>query len=199
MFLSLSLRYKAHINFTMKLHRSLPFFKSTIIALLFCSCASDIDFNQTKNFTIKPVFVANLAYFENKENTFIDNELGQSIVFDAQDFDVFRNAVLRDNLMKVNFSFEIDNTISRDFTINFDFLDVNNKIVHNTEINIPAHFEDESQIIKYNDNLENQSLSLLKKSVKIEIRITMLPASPLIKNNLGSLKLRSGATLYFEF
>jgi hypothetical protein len=181
----------------MKLYYNNVFFRIIIVALLFCSCASDLDFDQTKDLKLEPVFVANLTYFDVKANTFIDNGEEQDVVFNVQDFDVFRDSFFRDNLKKAEFNFEIDNTITRAYIVNFVFLDVDNQVVHHTEIDVPA-YANTPNIVKYTDVFENETLDLLKKSVKLEIGITMLPGTPLIKDSPGSLKLRSGATVYFE-
>lgn len=177
----------------MKLHYISRFFKSIIVALLFCSCASDLDFNQADNLKIEPVLVANLTYLEAKANDFIDNGAEHDIVFDAVDFDVFRNNFLKDNLVKAQFDFEVENTIRRDFIITFAFLDANNQITHNTTINAPAY-----AVLKHVDFFENQTLDLLKNSVKLEIKIAIQPGNPITNNSEGHLKLRSGATLNFE-
>jgi hypothetical protein len=181
----------------MKLYCNNMLFRLIIFALLFSSCASDLDFNQTKDLKLEPVFVANLTYFDVKANTFVDDGTEQNVVFDAQDFDVFRDSFFRDNLKKAEFNFEIENTIARDFIVNLVFFDANNLETHNTEIDVPA-YTNTLNIVKHTDVFENQALDLLKNSVKLEIRITMLPGTPLTKDSPGSLKLRSGATVYFE-
>ncbi|MCV9928305.1 hypothetical protein OIU83_11600 [Flavobacterium sp. LS1R49] len=181
----------------MKLYYNNMFFRLIIVALLFCSCASDLDFNLTKDLKLEPVFVANLTYFDIKANTFIDNGREHDVVFDVQDFDVFRDSFFRDNLKKVQFDFEINNTISRGYIVSLVFLDANNQVTYSTEIDVPA-YSNTPNIVKHTDVFENQTLDSLKKSVKLEISITMSSGAPLTKDSPGSLKLRSGATVYFE-
>ena len=181
----------------MKSYHHNMFFRLIIVAVLFCSCASDLDFDQTKDLRLEPVIVANLTYFDVKANAFVDNGTEQDIFFDAKDFDVFRDSFFRDNLKKVEFNFEVENTISRAYIVSLVFLDENNQVIHDTEINVPAYVGTPNSV-KHTDVFENQTLDLLKKSVKLEIRITMLSGVPLTTDSLGNLKLRSGATLYFE-
>lgn len=173
------------------------FLKLITVAILFCSCASDLDFDQTKDLTLKPAVVANLTYFDVKASEFIDNGTEQDVFFDAKDFDIFRDNFFRDNLKKAEFNFDIENTISRAYIVSFIFLDENNQVMHDTEINVPAYVNT-SNNVKHTDVFENETLDLLKKSVKLEVRITMLAGAPLTANSSGNLKLRSGATLYFE-
>jgi hypothetical protein len=173
------------------------FLRLIIVAILFCSCASDLDFEQTKDLTLEPVFVANLTYFDVKANQFVDNGTEQDVFFDVQDFDVFGDRFFRDNLKKAEFNFEIENTIQRAYIVDFVFLDENNQVVHDTKINVPA-YANTPNIVKYTDVFENESLDSLKKSVKLEIRVMMLAGIPLTADSPGNLKLRSGATLYFE-
>ncbi|MCV9930903.1 hypothetical protein OIU80_01280 [Flavobacterium sp. LS1R47] len=173
------------------------FLRLIIVAVLFCSCASDLDFDQTKDLTLEPVIVANLTYFDVKASAFVDNGTEQNVFFDAKDFDVFRDSFFRDNLKKAEFNFEIENTISRAYIVGMVFLDENNQVMHDTEINVPAYVNTPNSV-KHTDVFENQTLDLLKKAVKLEIRITMLAGTPLTADSSGNLKLRSGATLYFE-
>lgn len=172
-------------------------FKVLILALLFGSCSIDLDFDQAEDFKLKPVFVANMAYFETKANEFIDNGAEHDIIFDAQDFDVFGDSFFRDNLVKTQFDFEVENTFYRSFVISLVFLDANNQVTHTTEITVPE-YTNVSHVVNHTDVFESQKLALLKKSVRLQIKISILPGTPLVPNTPGSLKLRSGAILNFE-
>ncbi|OMQ08746.1 hypothetical protein [[Flexibacter] sp. ATCC 35103] len=172
-------------------------FKILFLSSLFFSCSSDLDFDQTKDLKLKPVFVANLTYF-NVPATQLANSGGGQVLFDEQVFDAFKGEFLRDNLIKAELDFEIENTIIRDFTVEILLLDANGQILETNSYSIPA-YSGSSNIIKYpTEVFENQRLELLKKTAKLAFFIRMAPGPALDQNSTGSLRLRSGATAYME-
>lgn len=170
--------------------------KILLISTLFISCSSDLDFDQVKDLKLTPVFVANLAYFDVAANQFVDNGMEQQIPFDVQSFDAFKEKFFRDNLVKAEFNFELENTINRAFTLNVLLLNANNQILQTVTLAIPA-YSGSPNVIKYpTEVFENQRLDLLKQSTKLGFVIVMAPGPPLTANSSGSLKLRSSATAY---
>lgn len=171
--------------------------KILLLSTLFLSCSSDLDFDQTKDLKLEPVFVANLAYFNVPATQFANNGSGQ-IAYDVREFDAFKNKFFRDNLVKAELDFEIENTIIRAFTVDVILLDANNQILETDSYSIPA-YSGGSNIIKYpTEVFENARLDLLKRTVNIAFYVRMAPGPPLDQNSTGSLKLRSGATVYME-
>jgi len=180
----------------MKLYFLKRFSTTVLLSVLFFSCSSDLDFDQTNDLKLEPVFVANLAYFDIAANQFVDNGTEQQIAFDQQNFDIFKEKFFKDNLAKAEFNFEIDNTVNRAFTLNILLLNDNDQILQTITLAIPA-YSGTSNVIKYpTEVFENQRLDLLKQSRKLGFVILMAPGPPLTANSTGSLKLRSGATAY---
>lgn len=165
------------------------------LSVLCLSCSSDLDFDQTKDLKLEPVFVANLAYF-NVPATELANTGGGLVVGDVQEFDAFKEKFFRDNLVKAELNFELENTIIRSFTVDVVLLDASNKVLETDSYPIPA-YSGGSNIVKFpTEVFENQRLELLKKTVKIAFYVRMAAGPPLDQNSTGSLKLRSGATVY---
>lgn len=168
-----------------------------LVSLFLSSCSSNLDFNQTKDLILKPVFVANLAYFDLPATQLMDNGAEQVLV-DQQDFNAFKDQFFRDNLVKAELNFELDNTIIRAFRMDILLLDANNQILEKNSYSIPA-YSGTSNTIKFPTEVyENQRLDLLKRTVKLAFSVTMAPGPALDKNSTGSLKLRSSATVYME-
>ena len=167
-----------------------------LILLLFSfSCASDLDYDQANDLKLEPVFVANLAYFDVPANEFVTDGVEQSVIFDTPTVDVFNDDFFRDNLKKVEFFFEMENTINRAYSVDLVFLDNNNQRVHAINLTVPAFTGTENKITK-TEIFENIQLDLLKRTTKIVFTLTMLPGAPLNENSSGRLKLRSGVTAY---
>jgi hypothetical protein len=183
--------------FRIKKHRFYTIFGTLLLTLFLFSCSSDLDFNQANDLKLEPVILANLTSFDIAANGFIDNGIEQKIAFDAQNFDVFRDAYFRDNLKRADLFFEINNTVNRVFTIDIVFLDVDDQVLYTLSFDVPA-YNSTPNTIAQTRIFENTSLELLKNTKKMGFIIAMAPGPPLDENSQGSLKLRSSATLYLE-
>jgi len=181
----------------MKINFSNRIFRILIAASLFFSCASDLDFNQTKDLRLEPVIVANFAYFDLPVSDFGYGGSGE-IAFDAKEFEVFKEQFLKDNLVKADIDFELENTIPRAFTIDIQLLDANGQILEILTFSLPA-YSGGTNIVKYpTEVFQNQRLDLLKQTAQVGFVVRMLPGTPLDQNSTGNIKLRSGGTVYFE-
>lgn len=169
--------------------------KILFLSSLFLSCSSDLDFDQTKDLKLQPVFVANLAYF-NVPATQLINDGSLAVYPDVTEFDAFKEKFFRDNLVKTELDFEIDNTIIRAFRIDLLLLDANDEVLETDSYNVPA-FSGTSNIIKFpTEVFEGPRLDLLKRTTKLGFLVTMALGPPLDQNSVGNLKFKSGATVY---
>jgi hypothetical protein len=169
--------------------------KVLLLSSLFFSCSSDLDFDQTKDLKLEPVFVANLAYF-NVPATQLINDGSLALYPDVTEFDAFKEKFFRDNLVKAELNFEIENTIIRAFRVDLLLLDANNEVLETDTYNIQA-YSGTSNIIKFpTEVFEGQRLDLLKRTTKLGFLVTMAPGPPLDQNSMGNLKFKSGATVY---
>ncbi|SHG58446.1 hypothetical protein SAMN05443549_10525 [Flavobacterium fluvii] len=160
------------------------------------SCSSDLDFNQVNDLKLEPVVVTNLATFDVQAHQFVDGGVEQTVSGDLMDFDVFKESFFDENLTRADFFFEYNNTINRGFRINIFFVDANNAAIYTIPFNIPAYSGTQNLVTK-TEIFQNVKLDLLKKTSKVAFVVTLLPGPALSENSLGSLKLRSSATLYF--
>lgn len=168
------------------------FFGIFILSILSFSCSSDLDFNQLNKLKLEPVFVANLASFDIPANEFVIGGIEQNVAGDVLDFNVFRYTYFNNALTKADFYFEINNTINRSFEIKLTLLDANNIPLYTIPFDIPAN-----TTISKTEIFENTQLDLLKRTTKIAFVFLLPPGVPsLSEASLGSLKLRSSATLY---
>lgn len=166
-----------------------------LLSFLLFSCSSDLDFDQAKDLKLEPAFVANLAYFDVPASEIIND--GETAVLPGiGGFDVFKDKFFTDHLKKAEFDFEIENTIKREFKVRFLLLDKNDEVLETISFDVPE-YNGSSNIIKFpTEVFENERLELLKQAVNIGFVIVMNSGEPLNENSLGSLKLRSGATVY---
>lgn len=182
----------------MKVYFKKKIFPFIFFPLLLVSCSSDLDFKQVDDLTLNPVLVGNLAYFDVPANQFVDNGVEQDVASDVQEFDVFKRKFLRNDLIKAEFNFEINNTIDRAFTVKLLLISDDNKTLDAITLVVPA-YSGSSNVIQYpTEVFENQRLDLLKNTAKIGFLVQMAAGPPLNENSPGSLKLKSGATVYME-
>lgn len=167
------------------------------LGIVSISCTSNLDFNQVNNVTAKPIIVANLASFDVPANQFVTNGVELTVSGDLQNFDVFRNTFFKDNLIRTDFYFEINNTINKAYSIDLELLDANSLPLYPIHIDVPANTVAGSPITK-TVVFENSDLDLLKRTSKIGFVVTMLPGlGPILTEaSVGSLKLRSSVTVY---
>lgn len=164
--------------------------------LLFISCSSDLDFDQVNDLKLKPVFVANVAYFDVPADEFTANGQEQLIAIDEKEFDVFKKKFFKDNLVKLELDCETENTIARSFTIDLLLFNENDDVLETITLETPAYSGNPDVIKHTTEIFEGQRLDLLKQTVKIGFIVKMGAGAPLDENSPGSLKLRSGATAY---
>ena len=165
------------------------------LSILSFSCSSDLDFDQVYDVKLEPVVVANLASFDFPANQFVSGGLEQTVSGDLLDFNIFKDSYFNKSLVRTDFFFEFNNTINRGYIINLYFLDANNTPVYTIPFDVPAYSGVQNLVTK-TEIFENAKLDLLKTTTKIAFVITMLPGPGLDENSLGSLKLRSSATVY---
>ena len=166
-----------------------------LVCVFSLSCFSDLDFNQVNDLKLEPVFIANLATFDVQAHQFVDGGIEQTLSGDLMDFDVFKQN-FDDNLDRADFFFEIDNTINRGFRINLFLLDANNNTLYTIPFDVPAYSGTQNLVTK-TEIFQDAKLDLLRKTDKIAFVVNLQPGTALSESSLGSLKLRSSATVYF--
>jgi hypothetical protein len=168
-----------------------------VLFLITVSCSSNVDFDQANNFTLEPVIVANLTYFDIPARDFVTNGVEQNFAFDALDFDVFRDAFFKENLNRADFFFEINNTINRAYSIQIILLDQADQPLYTIQLDVPAYNGTENKVMQ-TEVFEGAKLDLLKSTKRLAFLINMAAGPAITEDTAGSLKLRSSATVYLE-
>jgi len=142
------------------------FFKRIIgilLLLLSFSCSSDLDFEQTNQLNIKPVFTTNLAYFPLKANQFVINGIEQSAFSYIADVDFFDKGIIRDDLVRTDLYFRVKNTINRAYIYDITFLDANNTPIHVVNMGIPAYNGTEI-VVEKTEIFNSSNIEILKNT-----------------------------------
>jgi hypothetical protein len=166
------------------------------LALLVVSCSSDLDFNQTKSLRLEPTYVANLVYFDIPAREFVTNGIEVPKFIDRSTVDIFNNSFFVTNLTKVDFDFEITNTIGRAYVMDVQLFNSNGVQLDVISIAIPAYFG-AVNVVNQKEVFQGTRLTTLKNTARIEMKLRMAPGTALTETSSGTIKMRSGLTAYF--
>ncbi|MFL9832072.1 hypothetical protein ABS764_14565 [Flavobacterium sp. ST-87] len=162
------------------------------------SCSSDLNFDQANDLKLEPVVEGNLSYFNVAATDFLaDDGSEYDLVFDSQDFDIFRDRYLNDYLQKADCYFEITNTINRSFKADIVMLNNDDQVLYTIPFNIPASTA-APIIVSKTEIFENAKLQLLKNTRKLQFALSVKSGQAFTPNTTGNLQLRSSATVYLE-
>lgn len=167
-----------------------------ILSLLTLSCSSAVDFNQANDIIIEPVIVSNLASFKIQANQFVTGGIEQNQFEDVPNFDLFKDSFFKNNLTKVSFFFEFNNTINRDFIVDLVLLDSADDPIYLVSIPVAAYAGVEKLVT--HEELFESNLNVLTSTRKMSFSIRLLTGNLLSETSPGSLKLRSNITAYFK-
>jgi hypothetical protein len=176
------------------------FFKRIIgilLLLLSFSCSSDLDFEQTNQLNLKPVFTTNLAYFPLEANQFVINGVEQSAFSYIANVDFFDTAFVSEDLVRTELYFRVKNTINRVYTYNITFLDANNAPIHTINMGIPS-YKGAEIVVEKTEIFNSSNIDVLKNTKSIIFSILMLPGPPLTAASPGRVELSSSVTAYFD-
>lgn len=171
------------------------------LVLILSSCVKNLDFDQIDNFSARPVFESSLVYFTLDQVDFFDLVNSVEVVTpidDTSGFTVLKSKFFRDNLIKAELNFEVNNQFNRRFTVNITFLNDANIETHKfNPIVVTENNQNFSQLETINISNNPQFLA----STKIRISIALSPSSdgsvidPTIEQKL---EFKSSGTFYIK-
>ncbi len=147
-----------------------------LLALLFiiASCVKDIDFNQTEELLLSPEYLISLVYTNIDQTNFLDSsgtEISQ--ITDRTRVDFF-GSFTEDYLQKIDLDINILNSFDRNFTLDFRFLDENNRETYSiSTISIAANSTD----FRYTEEVDVVANPAMLRTDSIEITLTLEPSS----------------------
>lgn len=179
--------------------KNTPFF--LIFVLLFSSCLKHVDFNQVEDFSAEPIFETSLVYFTLNQIDFFDIVNSVEVVTpinDTSGFTVFKSKFVKENLIKADLNFEINNQFNRRFTVNIAFFDDNNLETHKFD---PIIVDENNQNFKHLEEISISGNNQFLSSTKIRVSIELSPSSDgsvLDPNDEQKLEFKSSGTFYLK-
>jgi hypothetical protein len=179
----------------MKSFRFSSFFLSLF---LFFSCSEPLDFDQIEAYTMKPAISVSLALFKIGAANY-NGSLGAPIVTEITeivDFKLFENSFIKENIVKLDFEFEIVNEFNRDRTVEILLLDANDRLIYKfKDLKITANNLDfmQKEVIHIATNQNVKNFTRVSFTIILDDKTT-----PVVASDFGGFEFKSALNIYLE-
>ncbi len=169
-----------------------------LLLTLCISCTKDIDFDQAREYQFNPVVESSLVFFNESANAFIDQGAEVEIVQDFIFIDFFNDDFIVDNVEKISFNFETQNSINRRFELQVDLYDEALGLQDSFVVIQEASSDGQNEIASHVEVFEDERLVALKNTHIILFTLRLLPGPNIDETTSGRIELKSKAVFYFE-
>lgn len=172
--------------------------KKYCFVLCLMSCTEAIDFEQAEDIELSPIQEASLIFFDAPASEFFIGGMEVSEASDFIDINVFKGNFIQENLVKSEFVFEITNSINRSYRVQVDFLNALGQIEHTILFSSDASPNNTAVFTKFTEVFDGNSLIELKRTVRLNFTLTMLPGVAINDSTLGRINLQSKGVFHFN-
>ena len=111
----------------------LKIYSTAFVTIFFLSCSQPLDFEQLEEYTIMPSITSSFVFFSIDAanfNSIISGIPAVTEVNETSDFKLLENSFIKQNLVKLDFYFEIKNEFNRAFLLDVNLLDAQSNTIH---------------------------------------------------------------------
>lgn len=162
-----------------------------LVGILSISCVSDLDFDQAENIVVEPVALVSLLHFK-VEGIDFPGSVGVELFEDVSEVHFFDTDFAEENVVEIIINFDLENTFNRNFTINYNFIDDNDVIIHTKILNVSAN----SHPLESDAFVKDINLRDILRTKKIAVEVTMDAGAPL--NDDEFFHFQSAAKVYLH-
>ena len=111
----------------------LKIYSTALMTIFFLSCSQPLDFKQLEEYKIMPSISSSLVYFSidaSNFNTIISGIPAATEVNETTDFKLLENSFIKQNLVQLDFNFEIKNEFNRVFLLDINLLDAQSNTIY---------------------------------------------------------------------
>ena len=111
----------------------LKIYSTALMTIFFLSCSQPLDFKQLEEYTIMPSISSSLVFFSidaSNFNTIISGLPAATEVNETTNFKLLENSFIKQNLVQLDFNFEIKNEFNRVFLLDINLLDAQSNTIH---------------------------------------------------------------------
>ncbi|TWO31655.1 hypothetical protein E1J38_012905 [Seonamhaeicola sediminis] len=171
---------------------------SVLLSAFTIACTKDIDFNQIDDFEVTPVIESSLIFLDEPANQFLEDGVEISSVQDSVLVEIFKDAFIKEHLVKAEFVFETTNSINRGIELRIDFLTDSNIQLHSFSFAVEASSTNTPTIFNYTEVFENNTLESLFETGKLLFTLNLKPGPVINENTPGSIKLKSKGIFFLN-
>jgi hypothetical protein len=167
--------------------------------IFFLSCSQSLDFDQIDAYTISPSIAAPLVFFTIDASNFTTTVAGAPIVTELteiSDFKLFENGFIKQNVVQLDFEFEVNNEFNRDITTEISLLDENNNLIYRfKDLEIDKNNLDfkQKEVINVVTNQNIKNFTKVKLTLSLDDKNTPIAAS-----DLSKIQFKSAIIIHLE-
>lgn len=168
-----------------------------LACILLTGCVKDTNFDEAENITLTPVVELDLIYFNLTASDFFDSSTSNPrlTVTDTTELPFLDDGFAQEDLKKADFLFKFNNSIPRNFDVNFQFLTSENQETYSTQTSVDQGSPQNPQPTDFTQTVEGQDLTELTQASKVVVSVTIASSN---ENLEGELNLKSKTTYYLE-
>lgn len=179
----------------------LAFKKLSLLAILattFMACVKDVDINQKDDIVLSPEADVDLVIYQLDENDFKDSLTGalKTFISDTVRLEFLDDDYIQKDLTSVELFFKHKNTFPREIESKIKFLSETNQEQFSENYTISAGAHNDPKTIERTKLIENDSIQLVHRSIKMVVELEVQPNGSTFK---GELDFASRGLFRFDF
>ena len=177
----------------------LKIFGVIVGTIFFISCAQPLDFDQIDAYTVSPSIAAPFVFFTIDASNFTSTVAGAPIVTELteiSDFKISESSFFKQNVVQLDFEFEVINELNRDITTEISLLDETDNLIYRFR---------GLEIDKNNLNFKQKELinvvtnQNIKNFTKVKITLSLDDKNtPIAAADLSKIQFKSGIIIHLE-
>ncbi len=165
----------------------------------FCllSCVDDVDFDQADDFEATPVVNVALVFFDVEGNDFVNADTQEFIpvLRDTTRLEFLNDEFFREDVTRIDFVFEYENTFNSSFTSRAVFINNNNQEQFAFNLNGETSADGTPQITRLEQTVIGDDLMAIQSSISLVVELIPDDGIPPLD---GTLSFRSRAVYFLE-
>lgn len=168
-----------------------------MLLLMFAACVKDTDFDQADQVTLTPVVELNLIFFNLQGSDFYDevNNTPRLTLRDTTEIRFLDDSDVQESLLRAEFLFRFNNSIPRDFLVDFQFISEMNDTTYVTQTDVAQGSVESPVLTEFEHVVEGDAILDLTMANRVVVSVTIPSAEP---NLEGTLNLQSKTTYFLE-
>lgn len=169
-----------------------------ILATAFLACVKDVDINQKDDIVLSPATDVDLVIYDLDEGDFKDSGTGALKIFisDKVRLEFLDDDYIQKDLTSVKFFFKHENKFPREIESRIRFLSETNQEQFSINYTIPAGSSNKPKIIERTKKIEDDSIQLVRRSIKMVVELEVQPGGSTFQ---GELDFASKGLFRFDF